>query len=96
MKINPIVCQTTLSAYRAQRALEKAGDSPQTADKVSLSEEVVSFSSTFSKLKETMDLRNAEEQAYIESISARVNQGTYYVPGNIVAAKIIEDYLLLN
>lgn len=93
MKINPISSQAALSAYKTQRAKSPQQSFQATMDQVSLSEEVVSFSSTISKIKEQMDVRTPAELAHIEEISTLIHSGRYNVPSEKVAAKIVDEYM---
>ena len=96
MKINPVYNQMAISVYKTQHAKSSANEYLQLADRLSLSEEVVSFSSTISKIKEMMDIRTPEELAHIEEIARMIRNGSYYVASDKVAAKIVDDYLSIN
>lgn len=93
MKINPIAGLSAINSYKTQRAKSPEQSFSSAMDQVSLSEEVVSFSSTISKIKEQMDVRSPEELAHIEEISRLIHSGNYHIPGEKVAAKIVDDYL---
>jgi len=96
MKINPIAGQTAISAYKAQRVKSPATEYQQSADKVSLSEEVVSFSSTINKIKEQMDVRTPAELSHIEEITRLIHGGSYHVDSDKVADKIVDEYMGIN
>ena len=96
MKINPIVNQAALSAYKVQKANHPANEYRQSADQVSLSEEVISFSSTITKIKEALDERTPAELAHIEDIARQIRSGAYHIASDKVAAKMVDDYLQIN
>ncbi|MCL1905664.1 MAG: flagellar biosynthesis anti-sigma factor FlgM [Clostridiales bacterium] len=96
MKINPIAGQTAIRAYKTPRAGTHVNDFIQSMDQVSLSEEVVSFSSTISKIKEALDTHTPEELAHIEDISALIHNGSYHVESYNVASKIVDEYISVN
>lgn len=93
MKINPIINQAALNAYKTQRSKSPQQSFQATLDQVSLSEEVVSFSSTINKIKEQMDVRTPAELAHIEEISMLIHSGRYHVKSEDVAAKIVDEYM---
>jgi anti-sigma28 factor (negative regulator of flagellin synthesis) len=93
MKITPLAGQTAISAYKTQLTISRINEFTQSTDQVSLSAEVISFSSIISKIKEAMDIRTPEELARIDEIDSLIRSGSYYVASYQVAAKIVEDYL---
>jgi len=96
MKITPVANQATLGAYKTQKAKHHVNGYLPTADRVSFSEEVIALSSTISKLKGMMDVRTPEELAHIEEIARQIRDGSYHVPSDKVAAKIVDDYLQIK
>jgi anti-sigma28 factor (negative regulator of flagellin synthesis) len=93
MKINPIAGQTAVRAYQTQRSASRINEYLSSADQVSLSAEVISFSPIISKIKEAMDTRTPEELAHIREITRQIKNGSYHVSGDKVASKIVDEYL---
>jgi len=93
MKINPIADQTAIRAYKTPRCCPPPNEILPSADQVSISAEVISFSSTISKIKEAMEVRPPEELAHIEEITRQIRAGSYRISSDKVAAKIVDEYL---
>jgi hypothetical protein len=94
MKLNPVASQAAIGAYQAQNLVN--GYLPTSVERVSATEEVIGFSPTFGRLKEAMEARTPEELAHIEEITRQIREGAYHVPSDIVAAKIVDEYLHFN
>ncbi|MEL7608382.1 MAG: flagellar biosynthesis anti-sigma factor FlgM [Bacillota bacterium] len=58
-------------------------------DKVELTDQAKTFSATLKAAKEMIGTRDASEQSRIESIRRQINAGTYSIPGDKVAEKIL-------
>jgi len=58
-------------------------------DQTDLTDEARFFSTALKTVRESLETRTPEETARINQIAAQVKNGTYFVPGFRVAAKIL-------
>lgn len=93
MKINPILGNNLINAYKGSKVAPSRPQRESDLDSVSFSEEAVTFSATFAKIKEALDLRSPEETARIDEIARQVKDGSYRVDSEKIAEKIIRDYI---
>jgi flagellar biosynthesis anti-sigma factor FlgM len=96
MKVNSLTGQPAICAYKTQSIMPRSNKLHPSADQISLSPEALALSAAISKLKEHMDIRGPEEAARIEEIAKQIRNGSYQVPGDKVAAKIVDEYLGLQ
>lgn len=61
------------------------------SDKATLSEEAVTFSKIYSEVKESVNMRSAEDLARIAEIKERVQSGTYNVSSADIADSVIQE-----
>lgn len=93
MKINPIQNKDYIQNYKVGRHIlsEASGVSGSATDKVSFSDEALSFSKVLSDIKEQiqLDQRSPEELTRIADITQKVRSGQYSIDSAAVAEKII-------
>ena len=96
MKINPLTGQPVVTAYKAHRIICKVNKPVPSADQTPPPQEAAAREAIISKLKKHMEIRTPEELARIEEIRKRIDDGTYHVASDKVAAKIVDEYLKLK
>lgn len=91
MKINSIPPSEMLYQYIGVRDKQAAGrNAPMASDKVEITGDAKTFSAALKKAKEQMDAGTVN-QARIEELRQQVADGTYHVPGYMVAGKILGE-----
>lgn len=93
MKINPLTGQPAVGVYKTPSPVPLVNKCSPAADQVTLSREALTLSSTISKLKEHMETYTQEEEARLQEIVSQIRNGTYHVPSDKVAAKLVDEYL---
>lgn len=58
-------------------------------DKVELTDQAKTFSATLKAAKEMIGTRSVSDQSRLESIRSQIDAGTYSIPGDKVAQKIL-------
>lgn len=91
MKINSIPPNEKLYQYLGVRDKQTAGQTtPMAADKVEITGDAKTFSAALKKAKEQMDAGTVN-QTRVEELREQIGNGTYHVPGYMVAGKILGE-----
>ena len=90
-KINPIVNPNVLRSYQANKPGLEKNKAIDKRDEVSLSKEALSFSKALAEAKDAIEFRTNEEKAHMANIKQQINQGTYRIDSNLIAARIMDD-----
>ncbi|MDR1588986.1 MAG: flagellar biosynthesis anti-sigma factor FlgM [Oscillospiraceae bacterium] len=97
MKINtnPVTNRDVLLRYTAGRAKPvSTGAAPSQADKVTFSDEALSFSKVISRARESIETRSAEENARIGELKESVRRGEYRIDSEKIAESIVSGIWL--
>ncbi len=90
MKINRVPSSKLISQYINVKGPEKKEGTPsQKSDKVELTQKSQTFSAALKEAKKSFAARSSEELARMREIKLQVEEGTYNVNGETVAAKIL-------
>lgn len=89
MRIDSIPPKELLGRYTQVRGRATEQVSAQGTDEAQLTEEAKSFSAVLKAAKETLETQTPERAARIEEIAQQIKEGTYSVPGEKVAEKIL-------
>ncbi len=95
MKINPISGAELFKAYKKVQpvAADKKVE-PQGMDKVTFSDEALSFAKTMDKVREALnDAPAAKRQDRLDAIADKIRTGQYKVDSKDVASKMVSDIL---
>jgi anti-sigma28 factor (negative regulator of flagellin synthesis) len=89
MRINSIPPKELLNRYIHVRG--KTTDKPAASptDQTELTSEAKTFSAALKAAKEAIETRTPEQLKHIEEVKKQVTDGTYSVPGEKVAEKIL-------
>lgn len=91
MKINSVTPSEMLYQYVSVRDKQAASrNAPVAADKVEITGDAKTFSAALKKAKEQMDA-GMVNQTRIEELRQQIADGTYHVPGYMVAGKILGE-----
>lgn len=89
MRIDSIISKDMYDKYihiRKQTTDEKVFNS---TDKAELTESAQTFSSAFKAAQESLGARTAEETQRVEQVAEQIKNGTYSVPAEAVAEKML-------
>ena len=93
MKINPIASPNILKSYLASKPAPTKQKTSSGRDELTLTDEALGFSKAMEQAREVLEFRSPEEKEHIANITNAIRQGTYSVPSEDVAAKILESVL---
>ena len=89
MRINSIPPKELLNKYIHVREKSTANTPASSVDKTELTSEAKTFSTALKAAKEAIETRTPEELKRIEEVKKQLADGTYSVPGEKVAEKIL-------
>ena len=89
MRINSIPPKELLNRYIHVREKATADTPASPTDQTELTSEAKTFSTALKAAKEAIGTRTPEELKHIEEVKQQLADGTYSVPGDKVAEKIL-------
>ena len=89
MRIDSIPPKELLNRYVHVRERVVAETPVSGTDEAQLTSEAKTFSAALKAAKEAVETRSPEEMRHIQEVGRQINEGTYFVPGRDVAAKIL-------
>lgn len=89
MRIESIPPKELLNKYIHIREKAAAPDNVSAADEAELTKEAKAFSTALKAAKEALESQPSERKARIKEVAQQIEEGTYLVPGEKVAEKML-------
>lgn len=89
MRIESIPPKELLNRYIHVRGVAEEPVNTSATDEAQLTEEAKTFSAAMKAVKETIETSSPEREAHIQEVARQIEEGTYSVPGEKVAEKIL-------
>ncbi len=89
MRIDSIPPKELLNQYIHVRERAPMDEPVYSTDKAELTSEAKTFSAALKAAKDAIEVRSPEEQKHIDEVAQQIARGTYSVPGEKVAEKIL-------
>lgn len=92
MRIDSIPPKELLNRYVHVREMDFEESPVASTDEAELTSEAKTFSAALKAARETVETQTPERARRMEEIAKQLADGTYYVPGEKVAEKILEKW----